>query len=117
MTILVTLLLLPYTVWLLYVLVMGFYKAHLGGRLSRFTYALALPWVAIGFAADWLLNWTWGIAVFDELPRSADELVTDRLQRYMDPNGYDAPRQTYRYRRAKLICQSLLHPFDEHHCL
>jgi hypothetical protein len=110
------LLLLPYFVWVLYVLVMGFYRAHLRQGLNRLTLALALPWLVIGYAADWLLNWTWAVLVFDELPRSAKELVTDRLQRYMRPAGPDAQGQTYRYRRAKLICDTFLHPFDENHC-
>ena len=104
--------LLPYMVWVLFLAIMSLYRAHLAGRLPRQTKPFAYPLVVVGFVADWALNWTWASVVFDELPKSRKELVTDRLKRYMAAGSFDAVNQTYRYRRAKLFCKTFLDLFD-----
>ena len=80
-------------VWLwcfygLYALVMGVYRAHLAKRLSRVSYLLAAPWVAIGYVVDVLTNITLASVIFVELPREL--LVTTRLQRYVRGTGWPA---------------------------
>lgn len=104
--------LLPYTVWILFLAIMSVYRAHLAGTLPKMTKRFAYPLLAVGFAADWLLNWTWASVIFDELPQSHGELVTDRLKRYLAPGNNQHAYQTYRYRRAKLICDTFLDAFD-----
>lgn len=104
--------LLPYAVWVLFLAIMSVYRAHLAGTLPLVTKRVAYPMIAIGFAFDWSLNWTWASVIFDELPKSRRELVTDRLKRYLAADGFDASHQTYRYRRAKLICETFLDRFD-----
>lgn len=112
--------LLPYTVWVLFLAIMSLYRAHLAGMLPKQTKPFAYPLVIIGFVADWALNWTWASAVFYELPQSRGELVTDRLKRYLAAGSFDAVNGTYRFRRAKLICETFLDRFDpspKGHCL
>ena len=41
-----------YALWLLYVLVMGLYRAQLQGRLSRVALVLGFPVYAIGYLLD-----------------------------------------------------------------
>lgn len=96
--------------WALYVLVMGIYRAHLSGRMSRVMYALALPWVAVGFAVDVLANLLVATVFFAEAPR--EWLVTSRLQRHM------RTRHGWRYRQARFVCDHLLDVFDPsgEHC-
>ena len=97
-----------YVVWLLYVLVMGFYRAYLAKRLHRgtVTFWLALPAVAVGYVADIVLQWTVGTVLFLDLPRSGENLLTARLVRYS--RGHDH----WRKRWAEWICTHLLDPFD-----
>lgn len=92
--------------WYLYVFVMGIYRAHLAGRLSKFAFILALPVIAVGFLVDLIANWTVATAVFVELPEQPEELVTDRLKRYI--NGPPCKRRTL----AIAICDHLLDVFD-----
>jgi hypothetical protein len=96
--------------WYVYILVMGLYRAHLVKNLTRFTYALALPALLIGYAMDVLANAFVATIVFREPPE--EWLVTDRLKRYIEgPCGW---RKT----RAQAICAALLDSFDPHgsHC-
>lgn len=92
--------------WYLYLIVMGLYRAHLANRLSRVAFVLALPALVIGFLVDWVANWSIAIVVFMEAPEAPEELVTDRLRRYI--NGPSGWRKT----RALAICEHLLDPFD-----
>lgn len=92
--------------WYLYVLVMGLYRAHLAGRLTKFTTALAIPALAIGYAVDILSQYTVATIVFRDLPESGEHLVTDRLKRYL------AVGKGSRFVKAKWICENLLDPFD-----
>lgn len=95
-----------YTFWLLFVLVMGFYRAHLDNRLTSTTKALAAPAIFIGYSFDLLSNWTIAWLVFAERPKRPLELVTDRLSRYI--NGPSCSNKT----RAQWLCDELLDPFD-----
>lgn len=90
--------------WYCYILVMGLYRAHLAGRLNRFTYALALPALLVGYAMDVLANLTIASVVFLEPPR--EWLVTNRLKRHIE-------RGTgWRAAKANWICTHLLDFFD-----
>lgn len=92
--------------WYLYVLVMGFYRAHLDKQLTGIKFVLALPALILGYAVDLLTNWTIATVVFAEFPRTGGELVTTRLSRYM--NGPDCVHKKWAY----AICNSLLDSFD-----
>ena len=95
-----------YALWLLYVLIMGFYRAHLDKRLHGAVLVLASPAIVIGFAVDLLANWTLAALIFWEIPRKPLELVTDRLNRYINyPNGR-------RQAMAMWVCDTLLDIFD-----
>ena len=93
-----------YALWLIYVMVMGFYRAHLAGTLEGVTKWLAMPAVGIGWCMDVLCNWTIAIVVFADLPD--EKLLTDRLIRYRANPG------TWRAHWAEMICRHLLDPFD-----
>ena len=98
--------------WGLYVLVMGVYRAHLSGRLSRTGYWLGVPWVVIGYLVDVLANLTVASLVFAQLPR--EMLVTTRMQKII------ANQNEKRWRRAiaQWVCDELLDIFDPtgNHC-
>lgn len=94
-----------YGFWALYILVMGIYRAHLSGRLSKAGYVLGLPWVAFGYVVDILAQYTIATIYFMDLPRRNEHLVTDRLKRYSKSNGW-------RKIKADWICTNLLDVFD-----
>jgi hypothetical protein len=96
--------------WLLYVMVMGFYRAHLAGRLRGLPLVMAAPFIALGWLVDMLANMTIAVIAFLDLPREL--LVTSRLQRYI------ATDTGWRYKLANAICSKLLDPFDPtgNHC-
>lgn len=98
--------------WYLYVLVMGFYRAKLAGKLTVVAFTLAMPAIFIGFLVDLLTNWSIASLWFREWPRRPLELVTDRLTRYQ-ANG-----PGWRHDNAAWICANLLDYFDPHdtHC-
>lgn len=99
-------LLYTYVFWLLYLVVMGLYRAHLKGQLVGASKLLAYPVVIVGVLVDWLANMVLATIVFQELPGNLKELVTQRLARYIkEPEGRNQ-------RWAKAICVSLLDPFD-----
>lgn len=104
-----------YAFWLLYILVMGLYRAHLAGRLGPLATALALPAVVLAYLVDLLANWTIAALLFRELPRHPLELVTDRLSRYL---AHQDGSSSYRRRWAVWLCTSLLDPLDPtgQHC-
>ena len=101
----------PWLLWALYILVMGIYRAHLDKRLTRLTYALAMPWVALGFALDVVVNVTVASLLFLEPPWEL--LVTSRLKRHIA-----ASAGGWRHRLAVFICDHLLDVFDPtgNHC-
>ena len=103
-----------YAFWLLYVLVMGLYRAHLAGRLGPLATALALPAVVLAYLVDLLANWTIAAAIFREWPRHPLELVTDRLGRYL----VSQDGRSYQRRWAVWLCTTLLDPLDPtgQHC-
>lgn len=108
----VALVLYLWALWYVYILVMGLYRAHLDKKLTRWTYAMAVPALFVGYLMDWLANWVIASFVFAEPPDTFLELVTDRLQRYMrGPAGW-------RQRRAQWVCDHLLDYFDPRgsHC-
>lgn len=65
-----------YGFWLLYVLIMGFYRAWLAKRLTRTALVLASPALVIGYLVDWLTNWTLAALWFRQWPQRPLELVT-----------------------------------------
>ena len=97
--------------WALYILVMGIYRAHLSGRLSKVGYVLGLPLVVLGYAVDILAQYTIATAYFMDWPRRGEWLVTDRLIRYSGGTGW-------RKAKADWICTHLLDVFDPsgNHC-
>ena len=95
----------------LYVLVMGFYRAHLARKMTGLTYLLALPALCVGYVVDALANLIFATLVFSEWPR--EMLVTTRLTRHMTgPPGW-------RRNLAQDICAALLDIFDPtgQHCI
>jgi hypothetical protein len=102
-----------YCFWLLYVLIMGFYRAHLAQKLSKVAFVLALPAIVAGFMVDLIANWTLASLWFREWPQRPLELVTDRLSRYIDQADEDWKKQ-----HANWVCKTLLDYFDPHdrHC-
>lgn len=99
-----------YALWLLYVLVMGLYRAKLQGRISRVALVLGFPVYALGYLLDVLVQLTIATVLFLELPREG--LVTGRLTRHI--------KRGHGWRRALSvwICHHLLDPFDPRgtHC-
>lgn len=105
LTLLGSALLIAWLAWLGYVLVMGFYRAHLTGRLVGLPRLLALPVVALGLLLDVVLNATAATLFFADPPR--EWLLTQRLIRYKaQPSG------GWRYGLAAAICEGLLDVFD-----
>lgn len=100
-----------YGFWLLYVLVMGFYRAWLAKKLTWVAIILAFPALVIGYLFDLAANWTVAVVWFRQWPTRPLELVTDRLSRYLTRTDW---RQTH----AKWICTNLLDYFDpnDKHC-
>lgn len=98
-----------YGFWLLYVLVMGFYRAKLQNRLSPLAFVLAMPFILLAFMADLIANLTIASFYFLQWPRHPLELVTDRLSRYMHTPEYLG---TWRANHAELICTNMLDVFD-----
>lgn len=102
-----------YIFWLMYILVMGMYRAKLDGRLTGTRLVLAYPAIIIAVLVDWITNWTIAAVVFAELPKSGKELVTQRLTRYLLTDT------GWRYKMASWICSTLLDVFDpkSKHCV
>ncbi len=101
-----------YAFWLLYVLVMGFYRAYLDKRLTPVALVLASPALVLGYAVDLSVNWTLATLLFWQWPQRPLELVTDRLTRYISTSS------GWRTAPALWVCQTLLDYFDPHdrHC-
>ena len=58
---------------------------------------------------DWAMNWTVFSALYREFPKDRDELVTDRLKRYLESGT------VFQKLTAKVACR-ILHPIDKGHC-
>lgn len=103
-----------YVFWLLYVLIMGFYRAWLAKKLPRTALVLASPALVLGYLVDLLANWTLATLWFRELPRRPLELVTDRLSRYIGLQN-----ACWHKEHAEWVCKTLLDYFDPHerHCV
>jgi hypothetical protein len=102
-----------YVFFFLYVGIMGLYRAHLDGVLTKPGYVLGAPWLLIGYVFDVVANFTIFVVIFLEPPQEL--LVTSRLQRYLrDPDLVN----TWRWRVAHQICSKLLDYLDPHgkHC-
>lgn len=95
-----------WALWYLYLIVMGLYRAHLQGRLSKAAKILGAPALFIAVVLDWLVNLTIATVWFMELPGQPLELLTTRLARYLD--GHDNLNR----RHAAWICANLLDVFD-----
>lgn len=100
-----------YVFWALYILVMGVYRAHLSGRMSKAAYVLGVPWVLLGYTVDIIAQYTIATLYFVDLPKKGEHLVTDRLIRYSAGSGW-------RKAKADWICTHLLDLFDPRgdHC-
>lgn len=100
-----------YVFWALYILVMGVYRAHLSGRMSKAAYVLGVPWVLLGYMVDIIAQYTIATLYFVDLPKKGEHLVTDRLIRYSAGSGW-------RKAKADWICTHLLDLFDPRgdHC-
>ena len=111
MEIILLALLYTWVFWGVYVLVMGFYRAKLSGRLGRVASVLGLPFLVIGATMDVLANMTVATVLFLQLPKQL--LVTKRLQQIKAEQ-----KGTWRYKIADYICENLLDIFDPRgeHC-
>lgn len=96
--------------WMIYILVMGLYRAYLDKRLSKLMIVLVSPVLLLGLLFDVLANVTVATILFWEFPKEA--LVTTRLSRYIKTDT------TWRRRHSKWVCTKLLDPFDpsNNHC-
>ena len=101
-----------YVFWLLYLVFTSLYRAHLNGRLVGANKVLGMPIVIVAVLVDWLANIFIATVLFQELPGSWKEMVTQRLTRYM--KGSEGRNKRW----ATAICMHLLDPFDPRgaHC-
>lgn len=102
--------------WLVYVVVMGFYRAHLAKRLNPLTFVMASPVLIVGYALDMFCQYTLACLVFWDRPKSFlhERMVTTRLQRYVAEGEVGG----WRFKVATYICDKMLDPFDPtgNHC-
>jgi hypothetical protein len=89
---------------MLYVFMMGVYRAQLSGRLKGLNFIMSAPFLAVAFTIDFIMQMTVFTVVFAEMPR--DLFVTNRLRRYMRAD------HGWRTRWAAYLCKHLLDPFD-----
>jgi len=90
----------------LYVLVMGIYRAHLAGKLSKFLLVLCLPAVLLGIIFDVLANIFIATFVFRKFPRQW--LVTTRLIQIKN----NPLEHQHNKALAQYICEHMLDIFD-----
>jgi hypothetical protein len=97
--------------WGMFVLVMGIYRAHLAGRLTKLTTVLGLPFVIVGYAVDIFANLVIAPVLFLDLPR--EFMVTSRFVRYNAEPGHN-----WRKDIATYVCENMLDVFDPtgNHC-
>lgn len=97
------------TLWafyLLYVLMMGTYRAFLRKKLQGLSLVLLAPALGLAFVLDVLIQFTLASLVFWEIPRKGEWFVTHRLRTYIRQG------EGWRWRIADVICRRLLDPFD-----
>jgi hypothetical protein len=100
----VVLILYLYSFWIVYIGVMGIYRAYLDNRLSKVVLYLLCPFILIGIIMDVFANLFVAPIIFMDMPKEL--LVTTRLTRYKrDDKGW-------RYNLANVICINLLDVFD-----
>ena len=101
-----------YIFWVLFIAIMGCYRAHLDKRLIGVTKLLAYPLVIIGFTFDVICQYTIATVLFLDFANNGEYLVTSRLQRYVALNN------GWRCKLANYICNNLLDVFDPsgNHC-
>ena len=92
--------------WGMFVLVMGIYRAHLAGRLTKVTTILGLPFVIVGYAVDIFSNIFIATFIFAELPH--EFMVTTRFVRYNAQPG-----NNWRKDIATYICENMLDVFTK----
>jgi hypothetical protein len=95
-----------YVLWLFYLAVMNLKRAKDAGTIPRLSLWLGYPILIVGLVLDWLVNVVVFTVLFLELPGSATELVTGRLDRHYN-NG-----KGWRQRLAGWFGDHLLHAFD-----
>lgn len=99
-----------YALWVLYLLVMGLYRAWLLKKLSPVTMLLGLPFLVLGGLLDVVVNLMVSVVLL-ELPK--EFLLTQRLTRHLKGEGW-------RKELARWVCEHLLDPFDPRdggHCV
>lgn len=90
--------------WLLYVVMMGLYRALLHKQLGPVLLVLGGPLMVVAFALDFIVQMTAATLYFWDRPRHW--LVTNRLRAYMaGPPGW-------RRDRAEWLCTHMLDPID-----
>lgn len=100
-----------YACWLMYVMVIGMYRAYMRGAMHPVVKVLSAPWIVVGLLMDVGLQLL-ATVFFIDAPRKGEWLLTQRLTRYMD--GKDG----WRKQAADWICTHLLDLFDPRgdHC-
>lgn len=101
---LISLLLLPHTLWVLYLAVMCLKRARDVGTLTRVAYILGLPILGIGLLLDFIANTIVLTVLLLELPR--EWLVTARLSRHIHNDS------GWRKKVALWIGVHFLDPYD-----
>lgn len=101
-----------YCFYMLYILIMGIYRAHLLNKLNRLQIVLCFPAVVLGWLVDVVCNLVIAPFIFLEVPQEL--LVTKRLERHIASNDTDE----WRYQLSDYICSNLLDVFDPNgsHC-
>lgn len=103
----VSLVLLLWLTWGVYLSVMHLKAARDAGRLTPAAKVLGYPWLAVGLLLDVIFNAVVGTLAFLEPPR--EWLFTSRVSRWNDRPGW-------RGDLARWFCSELLDPFDAGHC-
>ena len=99
-------LLLLWAFYLLYVLMMGAYRAFLRKKLQGLSLILLAPALGLAFVLDVLVQFTIASLVFWEIPRKGEWFVTHRLRTYIRQG------EGWRWRIADVLCRRMLDPFD-----
>lgn len=106
-----------YVFYMLYIFIMGVYRAYLAKRLSIYTAILCAPLVLAGALVDVMANMTLATIICLELPR--EWLVTERFKRYLQTlKTAKSGLLFWRYSLARFVCDNLLDVFapDGNHC-
>lgn len=105
-----------YLFWVMYIFIMGLYRAYLMNRLTPLMLALGSPFVLLGGLMDVFSNMTIASVLCLDVPR--EWLVTKRFEKYIRYSPTSTGLTLWRYRVAKWVCDNLLDPFDPdgNHC-